>query len=89
MPAKCLRGQVTLVAAKQDQGFREPVWKAPFFPPRSVSCFYFGGSESLVTGCYCCDQLVHLQSPEKGFLMRMEAPGLQCETETAVAQQSR
>lgn len=56
MPAKCWRGQVTDVAAKQDQGFREPAWKTQFFFfSHIVSCFYFGGPGSLVTGCYCCD----------------------------------
>ena len=90
MPARCLRGLVTVVAAKQGQGVRKPACKVPCVS-RTASCFYFRGSESLVAGCYywICDQLVHLQSPGKGFLMRMEALGLLCETETAAAQQSR
>jgi len=88
--ARCLRGLVTVVAGEQDQGVRKPACKVPRVS-RTIPCFYFRGSESLVAGCYywICDQLVHLQSPGKGFLMRMEAPGLQCETETAAAQQSR
>lgn len=78
---------MTVVAAKQDQGFKKPACKVPCVS-HTISCFYFRGSESLVAGCYYCwiyDQLVHLQSPGKGFLMRMEAPGLRCETETAAA----
>lgn len=81
---------VTVVAAEQDQGIRKPACKVPCVS-HAFSRFYFRGSESLVTGCYycICDQLVHLQSPGKGFLMSMEAPGLPCERETAAAQQRR
>lgn len=57
----------------------------------SFGGFYFSSSASLVASCYywICDQLVHLQSPGKGFLMRMEAPGLWYETETAAAHEEQ
>lgn len=84
MPTRGLGGLAIVVAAKQDQGFRKPACEVPCVS-RTISCFYFRGSESLVAGCYYLiyHQLVHLQPPGNGFLMRMEALGLQCETQTA------